>query len=45
MCASGYRSSVAAGYLRREGHDDVVNLLGVISAWFAEGLPVETDSP
>lgn len=43
VCGSGYRSSVAASYLRRQGHDDVVNLLGGMSAWLAEDLPIDTD--
>lgn len=43
VCGSGYRSSVAASYLRHKGHDDVVNLLGGMSAWLAEDLPTGTD--
>ncbi len=43
VCGSGYRSSVAASYLRRQGHQKIVNLLGGMSAWLADGLPVETD--
>lgn len=39
VCGSGYRSSVAASYLRRAGHDDVVNLAGGMTAWSAAGLP------
>lgn len=41
VCGSGYRSSVAASYLRRAGHDDVVNLAGGMTAWRAAGLPIE----
>ena len=43
VCGSGYRSSVAASYLLREGHDDVVNLLGGMTAWEVAGLPTERD--
>jgi rhodanese-related sulfurtransferase len=32
-CASGYRSSVAAALLRREGLPDVSDLLGGYRAW------------
>ena len=32
-CAGGYRSSVAASFLRREGRGDVSDLLGGYTAW------------
>ena len=32
-CAGGYRSSVAASLLRKEGWTDVSDLLGGYSAW------------
>jgi len=32
-CAGGWRSSVAASYLRREGRRDVVDMLGGYDAW------------
>lgn len=41
VCGSGYRSSVAASLLRRQGHPDVVNLLGGMTAWTAADLPLE----
>jgi hydroxyacylglutathione hydrolase len=41
-CGSGYRSSVAASLLQREGHPRVVNLLGGMTAWQAAGLPTES---
>jgi len=34
-CAGGYRSSVAASVLRREGYADVSDLLGGYPAWAA----------
>lgn len=43
VCGSGYRSSVAASYLLRAGYDDVVNLLGGMTAWEVSGLPTERD--
>lgn len=39
ICGSGYRSSVAASVLAAAGRDDVVNVLGGMSAWNAAGLP------
>jgi glyoxylase-like metal-dependent hydrolase (beta-lactamase superfamily II)/rhodanese-related sulfurtransferase len=41
-CAGGYRSSIAASLLRREGIGPVDEIAGGISAWEAGGLPVET---
>lgn len=32
-CAGGYRSSVAASLLRKEGRPDVSDLLGGFNAW------------
>ena len=42
ICGSGYRGSIAASFLKREGYDDVSNVLGGMSAWMAAGLPFET---
>jgi hydroxyacylglutathione hydrolase len=39
-CGSGYRSSVAASLLRRNGHRHVYNVIGGFAAWEAEHLPV-----
>ena len=39
-CAGGYRSSVAASVLKRDGFDDVSEIAGGITAWQAAGLPV-----
>ena len=40
-CGSGYRSSVAASLLQRNGHRNVFNVIGGFMAWEAEQLPVE----
>lgn len=40
-CGSGYRSSVAASLLAREGRE-VLNTIGGMSAWKAAGLPMTT---
>jgi hydroxyacylglutathione hydrolase len=40
ICGSGYRSSVSASLLLREGHPDVTNVLGGMAAWKKAGLPV-----
>jgi glyoxylase-like metal-dependent hydrolase (beta-lactamase superfamily II)/rhodanese-related sulfurtransferase len=41
-CAGGYRSSIAASLLQREGFDDVSELAGGMTAWETTGLPVRT---
>jgi hydroxyacylglutathione hydrolase len=41
ICGSGYRSSVAASVLKRRGHEQVFNVLGGMTGWEAENLPVE----
>jgi hydroxyacylglutathione hydrolase len=40
ICGSGYRSSVAASVLKRHGHREVYNVLGGMTGWQAERLPV-----
>lgn len=40
-CGSGYRSSVAASLLKRNGHREVYNVIGGFAAWMNEQLPVE----
>jgi hydroxyacylglutathione hydrolase len=42
-CAGGYRSSIAASLLQREGFTDVSELAGGIAAWETAGLPVITE--
>ena len=39
-CAGGYRSSIAASLLQREGWTNVSELAGGIAAWEAAGLPL-----
>jgi hydroxyacylglutathione hydrolase len=39
-CAGGYRSSIAASLLQREGFADVAEMAGGITAWESGGLPV-----
>jgi hydroxyacylglutathione hydrolase len=39
-CAGGYRSSIAASLLQREGFTNVSELAGGIAAWEAAGLPL-----
>ncbi len=40
ICASGYRSTVAASVLERAGITDVINVIGGMQAWEATGLPL-----
>jgi hydroxyacylglutathione hydrolase len=39
VCGSGYRGSIAASFLKREGYTDVSNVIGGMTAWKAAGLP------
>lgn len=39
VCGSGYRSSVSASVLQRDGRDPVFNVLGGMAGWTAEDLP------
>jgi hydroxyacylglutathione hydrolase len=41
ICASGYRSSVAASLLRRSGFDDVSWVANGMPSWEAAGYPVD----
>jgi hydroxyacylglutathione hydrolase len=41
ICASGYRSSVAASMLRAAGFEDVVTVASGVPTWEAHGFPVE----
>ena len=43
QCQTGGRSSIAASVLHRAGRTDVINLVGGITAWTANGLPVQHD--
>jgi rhodanese-related sulfurtransferase len=40
FCAGGYRSSIAASLLQREGFTNVTELAGGIAAWEAARLPL-----
>lgn len=40
ICGSGYRGSIAASFLKREGYEGVSNVLGGMTAWKSAGLPV-----
>ncbi len=40
ICHSGMRSARVAASLREQGHD-AINVLGGITQWEAEGLPVQ----
>jgi hydroxyacylglutathione hydrolase len=40
ICGSGYRSSVVASVLKRRGHKEVFNVLGGMTGWEAEALPI-----
>lgn len=44
-CAGGYRSAVAASLLQLHGFDQVLDLVGGMSAWEAAGLQTVTTSP
>ncbi|MBD3675373.1 MAG: MBL fold metallo-hydrolase [Planctomycetaceae bacterium] len=39
VCGSGYRASIASSFLRREGFENVTNVIGGMSAWRAAKLP------
>lgn len=39
ICGSGYRASIASSFLKREGCEDVTNVIGGMSAWKAAKLP------
>lgn len=42
ICAAGYRSSIAASLLARQGFEDLCNVVGGTSAWLQAGFPAET---
>ena len=41
LCASGYRSTIAASILEQLGFRELYNVAGGTSAWRAAGLPIE----
>ncbi len=42
-CGSGYRASIAASILKRNGFERVINIPGSWNAWTAANLPVEKE--
>lgn len=42
-CAGGYRSSIAASLLQRDGFTDVAEIAGGITAWETAQLPLEVE--
>lgn len=40
ICGSGYRSSVAASWLRKQGYQEVFSVRGGMSAWVRNGLEI-----
>jgi hydroxyacylglutathione hydrolase len=42
-CAGGYRSSIAASLLQKNGFTDVIEIAGGIAGWEAAKLPVQSD--
>lgn len=40
VCGSGYRASIGASLLKRAGREDVTNIIGGMTAWYAAKLPV-----
>ncbi len=45
VCASGYRASVAASLLAQAGFENVISVAEGVSAWSAQGHPVERGLP
>lgn len=45
LCAGGYRSSIAASFLRRAGLTNVAEMTGGMAAWEAAQMPIETEAP
>ncbi|MEX2671804.1 MAG: MBL fold metallo-hydrolase [Phycisphaeraceae bacterium] len=44
VCGSGYRAAIAASFLQRAGYENVMNVLGGMTAWQAAKLPVVMDA-
>jgi len=45
FCAGGYRSSIAASLLQRDGFTNVSELAGGLAAWESAGLPLSFGGP
>lgn len=43
ICGSGYRASIASSFLKREGIENVTNVIGGMSAWKGAELPTVMD--
>jgi hydroxyacylglutathione hydrolase len=43
ICGSGYRASIAGSFLKRDGYEAVMNVIGGMTAWKAAGMPVTTE--
>lgn len=41
ICGSGFRSSIASSLLARQGHRNLINVVGGMNAWRAAQLPVK----
>jgi rhodanese-related sulfurtransferase len=41
-CAGGYRSSIAASLLEKQGYREISELAGGVTAWEAAGLPLQS---
>ena len=44
ICASGYRSSIAASLLRQAGFEDVSWVSGGVPSWGSAGFPIDRGS-
>lgn len=44
ICGSGYRASVVASLLKKQGYKTVANVQGGMSAWRSAGLPMSMDT-
>ena len=42
-CGSGFRASIAASILKRNGFENVINIPGSWNAWTAASLPVKKE--
>lgn len=42
VCGGGYRSTVIASVLRRNGYTNIINVIGGMGAWNKEKLPIVT---
>lgn len=45
ICGSGYRGSIASSFLKREGYEDVANVLGGMNAWESSSQSARQQAP